>query len=300
MRTAPEERAPSPPGVIVDPKLDERGNPVKAIEEAAAEIPPAKTRRKRAGVPGLRINAAGQYVHSYRDSDGKRHRDRVGTIANPEAALEKYNAKRRELRIGYGMIASTTITLEEFSKVWWEKIYPGPKRWRSVLDAHLIPTFGAMRLKHLTSERVVRYIAGRRKVAAANTVISERTVLQHMLRRAVKWRYLEHNPIADGTGKTIDDLRIKTPPPVTRWLSALEETLALKRCEKYSLLRELVIVALHTGGRRNELLVIVPLVGRVCDQFSLCNFVECDQPLLTFGCAIVYRKGASKSTGTLL
>ena len=31
----------------------------------------------------------------------------------------------------------------------------------------------------------------------------------------------------------------------------------------------------------------VPFVGRVCDQFCLCKFVECDQPLLTFGCAIV-------------
>ena len=31
----------------------------------------------------------------------------------------------------------------------------------------------------------------------------------------------------------------------------------------------------------------VSLVSRVCDQFCLCKFVECDQPLLTFGCAIV-------------
>src|SRR6266478_5038991 len=34
----------------------------------------------------------------------------------------------------------------------------------------------------------------------------------------------------------------------------------------------------------------VSLVSRVCDQFCLCKFVECDQPLLTFGRAIVYRK----------
>jgi hypothetical protein len=34
----------------------------------------------------------------------------------------------------------------------------------------------------------------------------------------------------------------------------------------------------------------VPLVSRVCDQFCLCKFVECDQRLLTFGCAIVCRK----------
>jgi hypothetical protein len=50
----------------------------------------------------------------------------------------------------------------------------------------------------------------------------------------------------------------------------------------------------------------VPLVSRVCDQFCLCKFVECDQRLLTFGCAIVCRKilhfdkGASKFTGMLL
>jgi hypothetical protein len=34
----------------------------------------------------------------------------------------------------------------------------------------------------------------------------------------------------------------------------------------------------------------VSLVSRVCDQFSLCKFVECDQPSLTFGGAIVRRK----------
>ena len=34
----------------------------------------------------------------------------------------------------------------------------------------------------------------------------------------------------------------------------------------------------------------VPFVGRVCEQFRLCKFVKRDQPLLTFGCAIVCRK----------
>ena len=34
----------------------------------------------------------------------------------------------------------------------------------------------------------------------------------------------------------------------------------------------------------------VPLVSRVCDQFCLCKFVEFNQGLLTFGCAIVSRK----------
>jgi hypothetical protein len=43
-------------------------------------MPATKVRCKRDGVPGLRINAESQYVHSYRNADGKRHRDRAGTI----------------------------------------------------------------------------------------------------------------------------------------------------------------------------------------------------------------------------
>ena len=49
------------------------------------------------------------------------------------------------------------------------------------------------------------------------------------------------------------------------------------------------------GGHTLRVLKLVKLypvsfVSRVCDQFCLCNFVECDQPLLTFGRAVVYRK----------
>lgn len=247
-------------GMIVDPVLDEQGQPIPITAVPSEKPLPSRPRKPGVRYPNLRLNREGQWVHNYR-ADGRRHRVRYGT--DYEIALARYLETERLAATGKGLPAgSSNMLFAEFSEIWWEGVEqtlsPATRiKWRGILDQHLIPTFGAVRLKHLSGDRIGRHLGDRRRAgAAANTAIATRTVLQHLLNRATDWHYLDRNPMNKASGKLIPDLKIKTPDPVTRWLSPLEEKQVLKHCAKYPLLRELVIVALHTGARRNELLAI--------------------------------------------
>ncbi len=99
------------------------------------------------------------------------------------------------------MVDNSRETLAEFAKVWWHRyVVPNLARhtqlvYASMLDVHVIPRLGAVRLQSLTPEligdlRADMAAAGVGDAATRKTLV----VLQSMLERAVEWRRIDSNP----------------------------------------------------------------------------------------------------------
>src|SRR4029077_19703690 len=77
-------------------------------------------------------------------------------------------------------------------------------RYRSALDVHLLPAFGAVPLSDITPERIRHWIAGAAVSSAAATVRKNCTVLHQVLAQAVTDGRLAVNPAAELELPTID------------------------------------------------------------------------------------------------
>jgi len=109
---------------------------------------------------------------------------------------------KRAKRLGAtAPVENSRETLCEFAKVWWNRhAVPNLQRhtlesYASVLDVHIIPRLGNVRLGALTPELIGEL---RAELAAAGvgepTTRKALVVLQGILERAVEWRRLDSNP----------------------------------------------------------------------------------------------------------
>lgn len=219
----------------------------------------------------------GWYWIDYRDAEGRRHRQK--------ASLEHQIAKRM-LRDKLGSIARGEITgireegmlLKEFiEKRYWPTIKESLskfelKRARCIIDLHINPQLGGLRLCKIRQEDIERFQSDRltstigpkrsksagptrpqaeAKRVSTGTVKKEVMRLKHILNRAVAWRYLKDSP-ARGLSKV-------TPPPGRiRYLSPEERSAILDSARPE--LRLYILTALQTGARRGELAAV-----RWCD-----------------------------------
>jgi integrase len=192
----------------------------------------------------------------FKDAQGVRHRKKVGP--DKRIAREVLHgilgqvARRQYL----GIIEESAISFADFAvKVWWERVAPTLKprtarRWFGVIENHLKDHLkGSLRSINLAA--VESYVT-LRLAANANpqTVNRELSVLRHMLKRAVRWEYLERDPVGQWpfskeTGYRRQ--RFLTKDEIDRLLTACAATRA-------TYLRAFVVVALNTGMRRNEIL----------------------------------------------
>ena len=147
---------------------------------------------KRAGAEVCRVR--------WRDEQGGAHSRVVGRKRD---AQELDAELRRAKRLGaISPVDTERETVSEFAKTWWSRyVVPNLARHTqlnsaSMLDVHIIPRLGDVRLRALTPDDVGQLRAdmaadGIGEAATRKTLV----VLQSMLERAVEWRRMENNPV---------------------------------------------------------------------------------------------------------
>ena len=151
--------------------------------------------------------------------------------------------------------AEATITFSQFLTECWEPaivphLKPSSVRYYGLqIRCHLLPKFGAWRLRDITKAEVQRFLADKRKQGfSGSSVHGMRTALGKVLQAAVDWNYLEHNQargIRLGDRAPVQERVYLLPKQLSPLLSSLSEP-----C------RTLVLIATLTGLRIGELLAL--------------------------------------------
>jgi integrase len=112
---------------------------------------------------------------------------------------------------------------------------------------HSLPFFGNMKLTLITPQKIAEYKAMRyNKGVKPGTVNLERSMFSKMFNLAIReWEWVKENPVSKVSRDRENNQRDK-------WLSVDEERRLLENSPEW--LRELILLALHTGLRRDELL----------------------------------------------
>lgn len=117
---------------------------------------------------------------------------------------------------------------------------------KSMLEHHLVPFFGKMRLDQIGPRQLERYKAGKAKTHAAKTINNHLTVVRKMLVVATEWGYLEAVPSVKW---------MRAPKPEFRFLDFEEADRLLEAAkDDEPVWWTMILVALRTGLRQGELL----------------------------------------------
>lgn len=193
------------------------------------------------------------YEFQYKE---ERYRDRIGppTMTQKEAEdVEKVvKAAVVQGRYGIGLRKPVVPRLSEaivrFFQYYETNRAPSSYRryamsWRAV-EPHL----GRKRLDEITPDLIERFKATRRQSGLSNVTINRDVAfLKHFFTMAITWELVTVNPVK-AVGMLQEGKR-------TRYLSEAEATRLLQACPPYLL--DLVIAAIHTGCRPEELLSLV-------------------------------------------
>ncbi len=136
----------------------------------------------------------------WRDEQGRARSKVLGRKRDAEAF--EAEVVRRKRTGDLDLLTGGNETLADFAEEWW-KLYAVPnlasrtlRNYAGVWDRHVLPRLGAMSLKAITPEVVGRY---RTELEADGvgkpTVHRALVILQSVLRRAVEWRRIAHNPV---------------------------------------------------------------------------------------------------------
>jgi integrase len=113
----------------------------------------------------------------------------------------------------------------------------------------LLPAFGKLTIAEITTELVSDYRHERLKKVKSATVYQELSLMRRMFNVARReWKWLKDNPVADLS------FAVGSKNARDRWLTMDDEKSLLKCATNPSWLRNFLIVALHTGMRRGEIL----------------------------------------------
>ncbi len=158
-----------------------------------------------------------------------------------------------------------------FAKRWLDEYLPGrglklttTDGYRQTLRRHLLPYFGSLQLAELEHrpELIDRYVTLKMQEGLApKTVSNQLLVLQVMLKRAVRWRLIQRNPVLDYERPRVQqtEMNVLSEVEIARLWNAYGE-LEVERPSAeqawWSLARTLTFVALGTAMRRGELLAL--------------------------------------------
>jgi len=193
------------------------------------------------------------YIVRVKDSDtGQSKQKWISGFATKEEAKSARDKARTESRNGV-FVSPTKINVEEHFEAWWEikreKVKPTTaENYRFILDRYILPKFGSLLLKDLTSVKIERVLIELIQTLSESTVRLISIVLSQGLDRAVKDRLLPHNP-ARGIERPKGKKRVVTPYTSNELKELLGE---LKDHRLFAYFRLLA----YTGARRGEILAI--------------------------------------------
>jgi integrase len=182
-------------------------------------------------------------------------RFRIRSPENTKAGATAYEAGLRQKLARGEPIDGTSraereLTFEQFSLQWFEDYVVSNNKFseqrakKGILRLALIPYFGSLRVKDITSHHIERFKAQQVKHGLSNKTIRNRlTVLNKCLYSAYEWLRLDGAP---PKGKWP-----KCAPPATDYLAKQECELLL--CRATGVVREMILTALRTGLRQGEL-----------------------------------------------
>lgn len=209
----------------------------------------------------------------YRDANGRRVLETLGKEPTWNRRLAERELRRRLVdveREGYAKPAK--LTFAAFSERWLDEYLPGRNLklttqdgYRQTLQRHLLPVLGHHTLERLEHEPQLldHYITQKTRAGLSpKTITNHILLLQVMLKTAVRWRLIRHNPVHD-----IDRPRLHQPEPeildqtdIAALHSAYQDlqNRAATREERewWRIAHTLTFTALGTGLRRGELLAL--------------------------------------------
>ena len=214
---------------------------------------------------------------AWRGVDGKLHKEK--TDAPTKELAKKLLSKRlvevTEAKVAGVKVERTNVAFDGFLKEYVAHIEArkteASRRRDECSIARLKTVFGSFRLKDFTTGMVQKYVDDRMhektrygRTPRPATINRELMCLSAIFREAVKRDYVDRNPVR-GVRQMAEQNQM------LRYLSDEEEAALLKVCNAG--LRPVVICALHTGMRREEILSLtwecVDLDERlVCVRFS--------------------------------
>lgn len=204
----------------------------------------------------------------YRDADGRQVQETLGRA--PAWTKRKAEAELRcrltaVAKDGLRKVEATTFAT--FARGWL-LTYPeakGLKRstregYEQIVEGHLIPALGTLKLEAMTVERVEQYVAGKRKAGLAPRTLNRHlNLLNALLTAAQRRSLLRANPIpsVDRPREPRRRWRILTPSEAVRVERAFEQLATEASGEERDWreqARVIFLVLLGSGLRRGELL----------------------------------------------
>src|SRR5581483_1447014 len=196
----------------------------------------------------------GTYYVDYRDANGKRHRETLGTVRKiAEEMAQEILYKTRSLKKGL-----TTLTEKNemtFRELWNLYSSQNPndnrpstvKRKTGVMDNYLLPLFGDRIITTLQEVDFLRYLETRKKEGASvGTRNKELCTLKAVFTYARRQKFLAISPVDEVTPRNEREFRRATV------LSPQEEKTLLECASPH--IRPIINFALATGMRRGEIL----------------------------------------------
>jgi integrase len=177
-----------------------------------------------------------------------RKRKKIG----PSKQVVELALKDVELKIAkgeyLGIYEDKRITLAQFAEEYlgYARANKAPMSVRRDLIS-LVPLTTAFPtyVSEITTKAIEEYKARRVETVKPATVNKELALLKHMFTKAIEWGYVKQNSI-----KSVKLL--KEPPGRLRYLTPEELTRLLDACAPH--LKPIVLMAVHTGMRRREIL----------------------------------------------
>jgi integrase len=209
----------------------------------------------------------------YTDAKGRRILETLGKEPH-------WNRKRAETELRRRLVDverdnyqhPERISFADFSERWLSEYLPGRglklttlDGYRQTLNKHLLPHFGPTPLSKLEQqpELIDRYITHKIQAGLSpKTVHNHLLLMQTMLKRAVRWRLIQRNPVTDAERPRIEqaEMNVLNESEIARLWHAYHELeqRADAQTERvwWQLARTLTFVALATAMRRGELLAL--------------------------------------------